>query len=333
VTSDVAGAAPALSVILLTPDSFDTIRAVVRCLARQTVHERIELLIVAPSDARIEYEESAVAAFASTRVVSLPTVVPTGPARAAAIRAARAPIVAFAEEHCFPAPGWAEALLDAHREEYAAVGPAIRNANPDTMVSWADLLMGYGPWLAPAGAREMDFLPGHNSSYKRAALLEYGDTLDELMEAETILQWDLRKRGRRLFLEPRAQAAHTNFGLWRSWIPVTFFNGRAFAATRADGWSVVRRLGFALASPAIPLVRLARSLRYARQSGRGAGFTLRVAPVLLCGLVADGAGQMVGYALGAGDSHQRMAAYEWHRLRHTPRGLRGDSPASEVALT
>ncbi len=213
------------------------------------------------------------------------------------------------------------------------MGPAIRNANPDTMVSWADLLMGYGPWLAPAGAREMDFLPGHNSSYKRAVLLEYGERLDELMEAETILQWDLRKRGKRLFLEPRAQAAHTNFGLWRSWIPVTFYNGRAFASTRADGWSLAKRFGFALASPAIPLVRLARSLRYARQSGRGLGFTLRVAPVLLGGLLADGAGQTLGYVLGAGDSHQKMAAYEWHRLRHTPRGLRGESHASEVALT
>ena len=44
-------------------------------------------------------------------------------------------VVAFGEEHCFPEPGWAQALIDAHREDYAAVGPAMHNANPDTIVS------------------------------------------------------------------------------------------------------------------------------------------------------------------------------------------------------
>lgn len=310
--------APDLSVILITPDSFETIRRTVECVVRQDVRSRIELVIVAPSDAAINVDQDLIAPLAGVQVVRLASLTPTGPARAAAIRAARAPIVAFGEEHCFPAPGWAEALLEAHRGEYAAVGPAMRNANPDTIVSWADLLIGYGPWLAPVERGERAYLPGHNSSYKRAMLLEYGDALDTLMEAETVLMWDLARRGHRLLLEPAAEAAHTNFGYWSSWVPVMFFGGRAFADTRSTRWSRARRFAFAAASPLIPFVRLARTLGNITRLRRGPAFAARVVPTVCVGLFFDALGQMTGYALGGGAAHQRLAAFEWHRLKHTP---------------
>jgi hypothetical protein len=311
---------PSLSVLIITPDSFETIRQTVRCLARQSVRDRMELIVLAPRDARIELDEELVAPLGGARVVYVPSVTPTGPVRAAGIRAARAPVVVFGEEHSFPAPGWAEALLRAHGGDYAAVGPAVRNANPDTLVSRADLLIGYGPWLAPTTAREMDFLPGHNSSYKRSILLEYGERLDTLMEAETVLQWDMRRRGLRLYLEPAAQTAHMNFGLWSSWLPVMFLAGRAFADTRTGSWSLVRRAAFAAASPLIPMVRLSRILRDARRGGQSWPSLLRVLPTLAVGLLADAAGQLAGYAAGAGQAHRKLAGYEWHRRRHTPRG-------------
>ena len=204
-------ATPALSVVLITPDSFETIRRTVKCLTRQTVRERIELVIVAPEAARIDVDDDLVAPLAGVRIVPMASLTPTGPGRAAGIRAASAPVVAFGEEHCFPSTTWAEALLAAHREEVAAVGPAMHNANPDSIVSWADFLIGYGPWAAPIVRQDTEFLPGHNSSYKRAVLIEYGTALETLMEAETVLMWDLRGKGHRLLLEPAAHTAHTNF--------------------------------------------------------------------------------------------------------------------------
>jgi len=41
----------------------------------------------------------------------------------------------------------------------------MHNANPDSIVSWADFLIGYGPWAAPIARHEPEYLPGHNSSY------------------------------------------------------------------------------------------------------------------------------------------------------------------------
>src|SRR5690606_27239485 len=130
-----------------------------------------------------------------------------------------APIIALAEDHCFPDPQWAERLLAAHQHFWAAVGPGVRNANPRTAVSWADLFIGYGPWLIPSPSREAEFLPGHNTSYKRKILLDYADQLEKMMEAETLLHWDLREKGHRLYMESAAVVAHTNFSLWASWIP------------------------------------------------------------------------------------------------------------------
>jgi predicted dehydrogenase len=309
---------PELSVVLITPDSFETLRRTVGHLVRQTAREKIELVIVAPAGASIDVDSALVAPLASVRIVRLASLSPSGPARAAAVRAARAPIVAFGEEHCFPAPTWAQALIDAHRGDFAAVGPAMRNANPETVISWADLVMGYGPWMAPVEKHEPEFLPGHNSSYKRAALLEYDDRLDTLMESETVLMWDLRAKGRRLLLDPAAETSHMNFGYWSSWLPVMFLNGRAFADTRSRDWGLVRRLVFVAASPAIPLVRLSRALGHVRRLGRSPAFLAKVIPTLAVGLVADGVGQMTGYALGAGNAHARLAEFEWHRRKHAP---------------
>lgn len=61
----------------------------------------------------------------------------TAEARAAGIRQANAPVVAFVEDHSYPDPDWAERLIEAHRKLWAAVGPVMMvNANPATMISW-----------------------------------------------------------------------------------------------------------------------------------------------------------------------------------------------------
>ena len=308
-------AAPAISVVLLTPGSFEAIRTTVAHLAAQTVVARIELLILAGSAEALRPDRAATAAFHSVRVLETGPLVESGPARARGAREAAAPVVAYAEDHCYPDPGWAAALLDAHVSPHAAVGPAVRNANPESAVSWADLLTAYGPWLAPGHAGAVGLLPGHNSSYKRDVLLEFGAELDRLMEAETVLFWRLRARGRTLWLEPRATVAHVNFARWSVWLPAEWYLGRVFAATRAARWSPPRRIAFALASPLIPLLRLLRILRSARRNGLGARLVARTTPALLVGLTVNAVAQCIGCLSGAGGSTALLTALEFHRVQ------------------
>jgi hypothetical protein len=315
---------PELSVVLVTPDCYATIRRTVAHLRAQTIQERIELLIAVPAVAELDPIVSELEDFFGYQVIETGAVDTTGRVRAQAIRAARAPVVALAEDHAYPDREWAAALVAAHREGWAVVGPVVRNANPVSMVSWADLAIGYGPWLDPQPAGEVDHLPGHNSSYKRDLLLDYGAALAEMLEAESVLQWELRSRGHRLYLEPRAKLAHTNFVRLSTWARVQILNGRVFAATRAWGgrWGRARRAVFVVGAPLIPVVRLWRIVRIMRRREPHRRRLVRLVPALLFGLTFDAVGQALGYALGAGEAKQRMATFEFHRERHLAEGER-----------
>ena len=320
-------APPRLTAAILTPVSFDSIRKTVGHIATQDIASTIELIIVVPDASRLALDSEAVSALHSVQVVEGDAGRESGKARAAAVKAARAPIIVFTEDHCFPQPGWAAALLNAHKGAWAGVGPVVHNANPRNAITWADLLMGYGPWLAPGKSGEREHLPGHNSSYKREALLALGDELPVLMESETPLQWRLRAAGHRLYLESKAEVAHTNFDRWSTWLRVAFHSGRTFAATRALEWTPLRRALFGLASPLIPIVRYQRHVRQGVDAGFPLPRMLRVAPTLAVGLLVDGVGQAMGMLFGAGRSTEAMAGWEFNRNVRRPGG---STPPSRV---
>ncbi len=304
---------PALTVILPTLDAFDSIRTTVQRISAQTVAGVIELMICAPVAARVQFGGDDVATLHSVRVLEFGELHSTGPLRAHAIREAAAPIVAFAEDHCYPYPDWAAALLAAHEETHAAVGPAVYNANPETATSWADLYLGYGRWLAPGRRAEVELLPGHNSSYKRDVLIGYGEELDRLMEAETVLLWDLRRNGHTLLFEPAARVDHTNFSRFGVFLDVQWHLGRVFGATRAAHWSKFRRAAFAAAAPLIPLVRVGHIIRAGFHNGFSVGRFVATLPVLLVGLAVDCVAQATGVLCGPAGSVDRLSAYEFHR--------------------
>jgi hypothetical protein len=309
---------PAISVVLPTTSDFGSIATTVRYLRRQTIAGQIELVIVAMARPDFSPDASACEGFHGVQVVHAGRR-SHGHACAEGVRAARADVVVFAEDHCFPEPDWAAALLAAYvSPEIAAVGPVFRNANPGTTVSWCDFVIGYGPWIDPYAAGDRPFLAGHNSSYRRDALLALGDDLADSLESETVLHLALRSEGRRLVLEPRARAAHTNFGRFAVWIPVQYHCGRVFASERARRWGRPRRLFYAAASPLIPCVRLVRATRQLRGSPEQRPSLLRLLPVLLLGLAADGLGQMIGYVAGGGGSAGHLTAYEFRRVDFVP---------------
>ncbi len=311
-----SSSSPELSVVIVTPDCYETIRKTVRHLRAQTVTGRLELVIVAPSAEQLGLDDRELKEFLQFRVVEVGAVESIARAYAAGIRQASAPVVVLSEDHSFPEPGWAEALIERHREPWAVVGPVVRNANPDGLISWADFLLGYGAWLDPTPAGEIDHLPGHNSSYKRAILLDYDPELEDLLGAEYVLHWDLTRKGHRFYLEAAAKTAHVNFGRFRPWILYLVHAGRVFAAARARRWPLRRRILYAGGAPLIPLVRLWRIRSDLRRPGRPSHLWPRVVPALLVGLTVDAMGQALGYALGAGNASQKLSYFEFHRDRH-----------------
>lgn len=308
---------PLLSVILVTPDRFDTIERTVQHLRAQELRDRIELVIVAPSRQSLGVEEAMLSDFGHRQVVEVGAIRSNASGYAAGIRQATAPVVVLGEDHSYPGPGWAEALSKAHEQPYAVVGPVVANANPGSAVSWADFILGYGPWLDPTPSGEVDYLPGHNSAYKRDLLTEYGPELDVWLEAESVLHGDLRSRGHRLYLEPSARTFHFNFSRRSSWLAATFHSARTFAARRVRTGRAfpLRRLLFTLGTPLIPVIRLRRCLRDLRRCEQPVSLP-RLLPSLVLALLVSATGEAIGYAIGPGDSPQQVAQFEFHRDRH-----------------
>ena len=321
--NDVPGSRLALSVVAAMPDGPTRLRKLLRCLSEQTIAPEMEVVIVAPTA-----ESSDIDGDAFGRL----TIVPVGPiddvdrSLASGINAARAPIVAIIEDHAYPEPGWAEALVDAHRGPSALVGPAFANANPSSTLSWANMMIAYGNWLETTTSGVVDEVSRHNVSAKRDVLLEYGPDLpDRLVRGGGLLE-DLRARGRESYLESRARVHHVNPSQLTSTLRLRVDSGRLHAARRAERgrWSSVRRLVYVGGSPLIPLVRLSQLVPplYARPPLRRP--LLRSLPALLLALTADAAGQAIGFIAGPGASEDRLAAFEldrWKQVRKADRAI------------
>jgi hypothetical protein len=302
-----------LSVVLVTADSYAPLRRVIAAYRAQTMCHALELVIVAPSAAALAPDGADLADFGAWQVVETGPITALALARAAGVQHCRAPIIALGEDHCFPAPDWAAALLDAHRQPWAAVGPAFANANPTRPLSWANLFMEYGPHLVPIASHVSLDLPGHNSSYKREVLLAYGDRLAAVMEAETVLHADLRAQGRQLFLNSAARVYHTNMTRLGPALETAHVYGRIFAAARARGWPLGRRLMYIAGAALIPWVRLRRTLAEVRRTGRQALLPGLLAPLLLL-LFANGLGELLGYAAGEGGARRALLRLELRRM-------------------
>ena len=159
---------PDLSVILVTADVFEPLQRVVNALAAQTVADRIELIVVCPSNDSLGVTEAGITGFHSVKVIEIGEIHTTSAARVAGIRAARSPVVGLCEDHAFPEPAWAKNMIEAHKKPWAGVGPAFINANPG-IVSSVALVMDYGRWVEPVEGGVIDDIPGHNSTLETRA--------------------------------------------------------------------------------------------------------------------------------------------------------------------
>jgi hypothetical protein len=290
------------------------VERVADCLLGQEEASRIELVLAGPEEIADEVPAHARAGFWGVKVVSADPHA-MHEARARGLLGATARFAVIGETHCYPQPGWARAFLAAVEDgTWDAIGPQIVNANPATGLSWANLVLDYGPFLHPRRG-EAEALPGQNSGVRTSLLEPYRADLGERMRMPYLFFRTLRDAGARLFVEPQARSAHLNVTDRRAWLTERLGAARIFATDRAADWPRWRRFAYMLGSPGIPLLRLRRALRDLRRGGA----PLRAVPPLLAGLLASGLGEAIGYAVGCGDSEPRIFLVELDREAYAPR--------------
>jgi hypothetical protein len=287
-----------MTVVLATPGSLATMDRTIECLACQTVAHELELLLVVPDHADSGEPGVSLERFHSHRVVEIGPFERVGTGYAAGAAAAAGEVVALGEDHSYPEPGWAEALIDRHREPWGAVGAVIANANPGSAASWADILAAFGPFVEQASGGEVGSLPGHNTSYKVRALPASASVLEDGLNDEWQLHRWMAARGDRLYLEPRAVTRHVNFAAIRPWTSNQFWNGWATATERSARWPARRRAAYALAWPLIAAIRLRAVLRDLARVREAVELPPGVAPMVVAALLLDAAGQGTGFLTG-----------------------------------
>jgi hypothetical protein len=308
---------PRISVIAVMPDCFQTIRKTVLSLGRQTIASALELIIVAPATADLRLDEQDFVGLHSHALVRIPKLEIMGVAREAGVRAARAPFVGFVEDHAYPEPDWAEALLASHAQGNVAVGALMINANPQGMTSWSDLFLGFAPYVEPRTGGPADRLPWHHTGYDRELLLSLGNNLSAMLETEGVLHEKLQSEGKRMCLTS-AKVSHVNVSRFGSFVYGQYNGGRSFGGHRAaeSHWSAPRRILQAAAAPLVPLLRIRRILAHVRACGRTGQLIPRMLPTLFLGLAAHATGEAAGYLFGSGQAARRKSDLEYHRDHH-----------------
>jgi hypothetical protein len=307
-----------MSVVLVTPGRYDRVRKTMAHLHAQTRRGQMEILLVCPSLQALEPCDDGWQDFFAVRCIEVGAIRSTGEVRAAGALQARAEVVAFAEDHCFPEPGWAEALLDAHCDSWGGVGATLTNANSGSLLSWADLFLNFGPCVMRESGGTSHFIPWHNSSYPKAALSDYGDKLARMLEVEGILHMDQERRGRKLFLCAAAMTSHVNISRFDSFLSGQFWGSRMFwaALIRSQGWRPWKRLALALGSPALGMARMVRALREMHRTRNLKRLFPAVLPVLCAGVIAICFGALSAALFGPGNAVSHRVSVEFYRDRH-----------------
>jgi Glycosyl transferase family 2 len=307
-----------LSIVLAT-DTYETLRPVIQCLRRQIDQDHLEIVIIAPGENLERIDSSQLAGFGAVRVVAISTPLSLPRARAAGVRAASAPMVFIGETHCFPEPDMCNRLLAGFTDERcAAVVPAIVNANPTTALSWASYLTDYGVWGPGRASGRLEQTLKYNGAYRRDVLLELGDRLDELLDANNEELWPiLQRRGYYSCFDCNARTNHVNATKLRAMMRIRFFAGALIGAQRARRWTWVRRVTYVIGSPLIPVVLVWRARSNIRFGAPGQRLPLGTTLGISVGALMKTIGEVLGYlGLTPSQAEISLTDNELHKLRH-----------------
>ena len=182
---------PDMSIVVCSYNRADRLSATLQALDRQTIRDRLEVVIV--DDASIPSVDADQVSRYGAKLVRLEVNKGPAAARNNGAAASFAPIVAFTDDDCRPAPEWASSLLSAYddRNVGAAGGPVVGSSQSRYLERYFICKQPFGPleatlgrssslmyrfWLyareniaprTPAGERDAYLLAGANLSFRR----------------------------------------------------------------------------------------------------------------------------------------------------------------------
>lgn len=298
-----------LSVVIVVGSLRHRAQRTIDAILDQDACEQLEVIIVDVADNFAAWGEVE----PPIRVHPMPPSTLLSHARAEAVSIARAPLVAFLEEHTAPEPGWAAEIIASDDDDWAAAGTAIRHGNPGSPQSDASYQVSYGLFEPPVSGGEATVLPGHNSVYRRAILLDLGANLAEFLAIDTVLHEKLRRADLKLMMLNSGVVQHWNETTVRATLRGHWWFHRSYGARRARflDWSIKRRLVYVVLAPLIPAYAIFLWGRRRNKIGKPVLHPLlRLGPRMLLIHMASAVAQTVGLMIGEGPAQARFTDFE-----------------------
>lgn len=290
---------PELSVVIV---AYNERHAIERCLAsleRQQTSRPFEVILI---DSSTDGTDAIARRFPFVRVEHFAARKYPGDARNAGVALARGGLIAFLDADCFVESDWIEAVARAHQTPHLAVGSAIINGSPGSLVAWAYYFCEFNLWLPRRETREMAEMATCGLSIKRRAFEQYGPFIEGTYCSDTAFHWRLARDGHKVLFVPSIRVAHTARYRLGAFLRHIAAHRRGFASitVRENEFPAPKRFAAALATAFLPPLLLPVIVWRVAWSEHLLRPFLLTAPIVLLGVLARAWGEFLGFATAKG---------------------------------
>lgn len=294
---------PELSVVV---PAVNTLVDVVGCLeALEKQKDEVELEVIVVDRLGSESQEAVARLFPWVRVLPVPSATTIPQMRAAAFRAAEGQAIAVIEDHVIVPEGWARRLLDVMAEGKEVVGGSVENAATRTLMDWAAFLCEYSHCIPPIERGSVSWLTGNNVVYTKALI----DAHREIVEAgkwENHLHDTLKEEGVELHCRPDIVVGHKKHYTFGEYMSQRYLYARSYAGARVSGAPLPKRVAYGVGAFALPPVLFYRTVSRIVSKKKHLGTLAKSLPLISMFVTSWGAGEVVGYFFGPGDSLSKV---------------------------
>ena len=295
---------PVLSVVVASVNGWSMLGATLRSLDAQAERSRMQIIVVEAVGGETRRQLLAHRPEVEVIPVDVKKTIPS--LRHLGVIQARGDLVAILEDHGEVDPGWAGALIEAHRASpsWGAVGGTVENGR-EGLVNWAAFFCEYTAYMGPVHEGESTDLPGNNIAYKRPHLLRHAGELEQ-GRWESWINDKIRLDGVPIASTNRAVVRHIKPFALGNFLVQRFHFARSYAGMRRVDQTLIRRLIYGLGSAALPAILLIRVTRTVVAKKRFLGRFVACLPLIALFTTVGAIGEMVGYLVGPGDSLSKV---------------------------
>jgi hypothetical protein len=225
--------------------------------------------------------------------------------------AASTDVIALIEEHVVVPAGWAKESLRRHAEGYAGVTGIFASGNSHHRWARNIFSITYGGYMFSKQAGETTEIPGDNSTFIRAKILQFENELNLLLDTDILLIRRLLAEGEKLYRAGMTLKHWNEDRFWDGWMALFYWN-QMYICSRVivEKWSLTQRVARFMATPLSPLARTVKGYRQAKRNAANMKQFFADLPAFFLLHVGSAAGMAAGLLLGYQESQHKFANCE-----------------------